>query len=89
MMIARTRLNEIKNWLRLQPELAKYAYNTPVMVNVATYIPAVELTRIHCQRFELLEFSQFSRQVADQEWAKSTKRTRPRRMKAVAPIRET
>jgi len=89
MMIVRARLNEMKNWLRVQPELEKYAYNTPVMANVATYIPAVEPMRIHCQRFELLEFSHLSRQVSLQEWAKSTKRTRPRRIKAVAPMRVT
>lgn len=89
MMMVRARLNEIKNWLRVQPELAKYAYNTPVMANAATYIPAVEPMRIHCQRFELFEFSQLARQVSDQEWAKSTKRTRPRRTKAVAPMRDT
>lgn len=89
MMTMRVRLNEMKKRLSVQPELAKYAYRTPVIANVAAYMPAVEPTRIHCHRLELLEFSQFSRQVSDHEWAKSTKRTRPRRTKTVAPIRET
>jgi hypothetical protein len=30
MMIARTRSNEIKIWLGVQPVLAKYSYNMPV-----------------------------------------------------------
>lgn len=79
----------MKKRLSPQPELVKYAYSTPVIANVAAYMQAVELTRIHCHMLELLEFSQFSRQVSDQEWAKSTKRTRPRRTKMVAPMRET
>ena len=89
MMTMRARLNEMKKRLSVQPELVKYAYRTPVIANVATYMLAVEPTRIHCHMLELLEFSQFSRQVSDQEWAKSTKRTRPRRTKMVAPMRET
>ena len=89
MMAMRARLNEMKKRLSVQPEPAKYAYNTPIIANVAAYIPAVEPTRIHCHMLELLEFSQFSRQVSDHEWAKSTRRTRPRRTKIVAPMRET
>ena len=89
MMTMRARLNEMKKRLSVQPELVKYAYSTPVIANVAAYMPAVEQMRIHCHRLELLEFSQFSRQVSDQEWAKSTKRTSPRRTKMVAPMRET
>lgn len=89
MMTMRARLNEMKKRLSVQPELAKYAYNTPVIANVAAYMPAVEPTRIHCHMLEPLEFSHLSRHVSDHEWAKSTKRTRPRRTKIVAPMRET
>ncbi len=89
MIRMRARLNEMKKRLSEQPEPAKYPYSTPVIANVAAYMLAVEPTRIHCHMLELLEFSHFSRQVSDQEWAKSTKRTRPRRTKLVAPMRET
>jgi hypothetical protein len=88
MMMVRARLNEMKKRLSVQPEPAKYPYSTPVMANIAAYMLAVEPMRIHRQRLELLEFSQFSRHVSDQEWAKSTRRTKPRRMKKVAPMRE-
>lgn len=51
---------------------------------------AVDPIRIHCQRLEDVgEFSQFSRQVSDQEWAKSIRRTRPNKINIVAPMRET
>ena len=89
MIMVSARLNEMKKRLSVQPEPAKDAYNTPVMAIIAAYMLAVEPMRIHCQRLELLDFSQFSRHVSDQEWAKSTRRTRPRRIKIVAPIRET
>ena len=67
MMMTRARLNEMKKRLRVQPEPAKYPYRTPVIANIAAYMIAVEPMRIHCHRLELLEFSQFSRQVSDQE----------------------
>jgi hypothetical protein len=82
-----TRLNEMKNRLSVHPGPAKNAYRTPVNAIVAAYIAAVELIRIHCQRFES-DSSHFSRQVSDHEWAKSTSRTRPNRMNIVAPMRE-
>lgn len=82
------RLSDIKNWLSEQPEFPKNPYRMPVKAMVPAYIPAVDPMSIHCQRFEL-EFSQFSRQVSDQECAKSTRRTSPRRMNMVAPIRAT
>jgi len=42
---------------------------------------------MNCQRLEPEgEDSQRSRQDSDQEWAKSTRRTRPRRMKREAPM---
>lgn len=59
-------------------------------VTVNAYMAAVEPTRIHCHRLEDVgEFSQFSRQVSDHEWAKSTRRTSPSRMNIVAPMRDT
>ena len=82
------RLNDMKNRLSVHPESAKKPYMTPVREIVAAYIPAVEPMRTNCQRFEF-EASQLSRQVSDHEWAKSTRRTRPRRMKMVAPTSET
>jgi hypothetical protein len=88
MMMHSTRLNEMKNRLSVHPEPAKKAYRTPVRAMVPAYMAAVEMMRIHCQRLES-DFSQFSRQVSDHEWAKSTRRTKPRSMKIVAPIRET
>jgi hypothetical protein len=88
MMMHSTRLNEMKNRLRVHPEPAKKAYRTPVREMVPAYMAAVETMRIHCHRLES-DFSQFSRQVSDHEWAKSTRRTKPRSMKIVAPIRET
>lgn len=88
MMIHKTRLTEMKNLLSVQPESAKNPYKTPVKEIVAAYMPPVEPMRIHCQRFES-EFSQLLRQVSDHEWAKSTSKTSPRRMKMVAPMRDT
>lgn len=88
--IESARLNEMKNRLSVQPEPAKKPYRRPVMVIVKMYIAAVDPMRIHCQKFEPVEeFSQLSRHVSDHEWAKSTRRTRPRRMKRVAPIIDT
>ena len=86
MRIQSARLSEMKNRLSVHPGLAKKAYSTPVTAMAAAYIPAVDPRRTHCQRFEFGEFSQFSRQVSDQECAKSTSRTRPKTMKMVAPI---
>lgn len=43
--------------------------------------------RVHFQNGESVS-SQFVRQVSDQVWAKSIRRTRPIRMKIVEPIRE-
>ena len=88
-MMHRARLNEMKNRFIVQPEPAKKANMTLVSAIVAAYMPAVEPSRIHCQRLEFEEFSQFSRQVSDQECAKSTRRTRPRMMNIVAPIKAT
>ena len=84
--IQRAKFNEIKNWLRVQPDPAKKAYNTAVREIVVAYVSAVDPMRIHCHRVES-DTSQFSRQVSVQECAKSTSRTRPRRMKIVAPSR--
>lgn len=90
MQMQSARLTEMKTRLSVHPGEAKKAYMTPVSAIATTNMPAVELMRIHCQRFELLgEFSQFSTQVSDHECAKSTRRTRPSRMNIVAPIRET
>lgn len=88
MIMHRARLNEIKNRFRVHPDPAKNAYRTPVREMVAAYIAAVEVMRTHCQRFES-ESSQFWRHVSDHEWAKSTRRTSPKRMNIVAPMRET
>ena len=58
-----------------------------VRVRWRRYIPKVDPTRMNCQRLEPEgEDSQRSRQDSDQEWAKSTRRTRPRRMKREAPM---
>ena len=83
MMMQRIRLNLMKNWLSVHDWPARKPYIRPVSVIVIAYIPAVEPTRIHCQRFDS-EFSQFSGQVSVHEWARST-RTRPIRIKMVAP----
>ena len=48
----RTRLNETKNRLSVQPDPAKNAQSTPVRTMVAAYMPPVETIRIHCQRLE-------------------------------------
>lgn len=85
----RMRLNVMKNRFSEQSEPAKYAYSKPVRVIVKIYMKAVELMRIHCHRLDEGEFSQFSRQVSDQECAKSTRRTRPSKMNIVAPISAT
>lgn len=83
------KLNEMKKRFSVHEGPAKNAYITPVRAMVAAYIPAVEPIRTHCHMLELVEFSQFSRQVSDQECAKSTRRTRPKRMNMVAPMRAT
>lgn len=91
MMVMRmqsARLNEMKNRFNVHPDPAKNANITPVKAIVAAYIPAVEPMRIHCHIFDELEASQFSRHVSDQECAKSTRRTRPRSMNIVAPMRD-
>ena len=82
-MMQRMRLNVMKNWLSVHDWPAKKPYISPVSVMVSAYMPAVDPTRTHYQRFES-EFSQFLRQVSVDEWAKST-RTRPMKMKTVAP----
>ena len=83
----KARLNEMKNRFNVHSGPAKKPYITPVSAMVAAYIPAVEPMRTHCHRFEFDEFSQFSRHISDQQCAKSTRRTRPRRIKNVAPMR--
>lgn len=84
------RLKEMKKRFKVQPELAKKPYMTPVRVIANAYMAAVEPTRMYCHIFELVgEFSHLSRHISEYEWAKSTRRTRPRSMKIVAPIRET
>lgn len=88
MIMHKTRLNEMKNLFNVHPGPAKNPYRTPVSAMVAAYMAAVELIKTHCQKLES-DFSHFSRQVSDHEWAKSTRRTRPRRMNMVAPMRET
>ena len=88
MIMHRARLNEMKNRLSEHPDPEKKPYSSPVSVMVNAYMAAVDPMRIHCQRLDD-EFSQFSRHVSDHECAKSTRRTRPRSMNMVAPIRET
>jgi hypothetical protein len=88
-MMQRARLNEMKNRFKVQSDPAKKPYMTPVNAIVAAYIPAVDPIRIHCHKLEFVEFSQFSRHISDQQCAKSTRRTRPRRMNNVAPMRAT
>ena len=70
MMVMRmhnARLNEIKKRLRVHDDPAKNPYMTPVRAIVAAYIPAVDPIKIHCHKLELVEFSQFSRHISDQE----------------------
>lgn len=88
MRMQRARLNDMKKRLSVHPEAAKKAYMTPVSAIEAAYIDAVEPMRIHCHILDEGEDSQFSRHVSDQECAKSTRRTRPRRMNTVAPMSE-
>ena len=84
MIMQRTRLDVMKNWLRVHDWPAKKPYMIPVSVIVSAYMPAVYPTRIHCQIFGS-EFSEFWRQISVHEWAKSARRARPMRMKTVSP----
>ena len=80
MMMQRIRLNVMKNWLSVHDWPATKPYISPMSMMLIAYIPAVEPKRIHCQRFS--EFSRLSRHASVHEWAKSTRRTRPMRIRA-------
>ena len=84
MMIQRIRLNVMTNWLSVHDWPAKKPYMSPVSVMVISYILAVEPTKLRCQMIDS-EISQFSRHISVHEWARSTRRTRPMRIKMVAP----
>jgi hypothetical protein len=79
------RLKEMKNLFNVQGSAAKKPYIRPVSVIAPAYIPTVDPTRTICQKLPS-EFSHFSRQVSDQECAKSIRRMRPRIMKIHAPM---
>ena len=82
------RLNEIKNRFSVQDSAAKKPYMRPIRVIAPAYMPTVEPTSTNCQKL-LSETSHFSRQVSDHEWAKSTRRTKPRMIKMQAPMSVT
>lgn len=87
-MMERARFVEMNALLTPHPCPAKKTYWRTTRTIVTTYSPRVDEMRVHFHQGESVS-SHFWRHVSDHEWAKSMRRIRPRRMKRVAPGRET
>lgn len=74
-----------KNWFNEHPFGVKNPYMIPVNVMAAAYKNRVPPIKIY---FHLSEYSIFSKHLSVQLCAKSTRSTRPNRIKIAAPVRE-